>query len=211
MSVTLIIIIITVASSLLANKNDELYSKLLFNPYLTVEYKQWYRIISHAFLHDRNNTFHLIFNMYVLYSFGRILENLLTQVVGVFGALFFLLIYFGGIVFATIPGLIKHKGNPSYNSIGASGAVSAVLFAVIAFVPLSGGIGILFIPISLPPIVFGVLYIGYEIYMDKRGGTNVAHDAHIWGAIFGFLFTLFFIPGVLTNFISQIVGFLTIG
>ena len=106
---------------------------------------------------------------------------------------------------ATIPALIKHNNNYGYNSVGASGAVSAVLFATIAMVPLSGGIGILFIPFTLPPIVFGVLYIAYEMYMEKRGGTNIAHDAHIWGAVFGFVFTLIFVPNVFWNFVAQIL------
>lgn len=109
-------------------------------------------------------------------------------------------------VFATIPGLIKHRDNYNYNSVGASGAVSAVLFATIAFVPFNGGIGILFIPISIPPLVFGILYLIYEIYMQKRGGTNIAHDAHIWGALFGFLFTLIFVPGAFFNFLGQLLA-----
>ena len=107
---------------------------------------------------------------------------------------------------ATVPSLLKHRDNYNYNSVGASGAVSAILFATIAFVPFSGGIGILFIPVSIPPLVFGVLYIIYEMYMQKRGGTNIAHDAHIWGAIFGFLFTLIFVPDAFSNFISQVIG-----
>jgi membrane associated rhomboid family serine protease len=81
------------------------------------------------------------------------------------------------------------------------------LFSAIAFMPLSGGIGILFIPISIPPLVFGVLYIAYEIYMDKRGGTNIAHDAHIGGALFGFLFTLLFVPGAFMNFVNQLISY----
>jgi membrane associated rhomboid family serine protease len=207
MSITLIIIIITVLVSLSANSNQELYSKLLFNPYQVTQRKEWHRLITHAFIHDRGNIFHLIFNMYVLYSFGNAVEGFLAYNIGSKAILFFLFIYIGGILAATLPSLIKHKDNYGYNSVGASGAVSSVLFSAIAFMPLSGGIGILFIPISIPPLVFGILYIAYEIYMDKRGGTNIAHDAHIGGALFGFLFTLLFVPGAFINFVNQIISY----
>jgi len=207
MSITLIIIIVTVAISLAANNNQELYSKLLFNSYQVTQRKEWHRLISHAFVHDRTNIFHLIFNMYVLYSFGNAVEDFLAYTIGSKAILYYLFIYLGGTMAATIPSLIKHKNNYAYNSVGASGAVSSVLFAAIAFMPLSGGIGILFIPISIPPLVFGVLYIAYEMYMDKRGGTNIAHDDHIGGAVFGFLFTLLFVPGAFINFINQIVSY----
>ena len=199
LSITLIIIIITVAVSLSANGKPELYSKLLFNPYQVFHRKEWYRIFTHGLIHDNNNIFHLGFNMYVLYSFGNAVESILIHHLNGLGIIFYLLIYIGGMAVATIPSLIKHKDNYNYNSVGASGAVSAVLFSMIAFAPFSGGIGIMFIPYSIPPLVFGVLYLLYEKYMQKRGGTNIAHDAHIWGAIFGFLFTLFSVPDAFVN------------
>lgn len=208
LSLTLIIIIITVIVSFTANSNPDLYAKLMFNPYQVVHRKEWFRVITHGFIHDRNSIFHLIFNMYVLYSFGRIAEEILTNLLGVLGVVYFIVLYFGGMIVATIPAIIKHKDNYHYNSVGASGAVSAVLFATIAFIPFSGGIGILFIPVSIPPLVFGILYIAYEVYMQKRGGTNIAHDAHIWGAIFGFLFVLFFVPDAFTNFMAQLTSLL---
>ena len=207
MSITLIIIIVTVVITLLANNNQDLYTKLLFNPYQVTQRNEWYRLISHAFIHDRNNILHLIFNMYVLYSFGTEVEKFLVYSLGSKAILYFLFIYIGGIIAATIPSIIKHKDDYGYNSVGASGAVSAVLFSAITFMPLTGGIGIIFLPFSIPPLLFGILYIAYEIYMDKRGGTNIAHDAHIGGALFGFLFTLLFVPGAFTNFISQILTY----
>jgi len=206
LTITLIIIISTVLVSLSANSKPELYSKLLFNPYQVVHRKEWYRIFTHALIHDNQNIFHLFFNMYVLYSFGSAVETILLNNLGGLGKLYYIVLYIGGIFIATIPALIKHKDNYGYNSVGASGAVSAVLFSTIAFVPFSGGIGILFLPFSIPPLIFGVLYIAYEIYMEKRGGTNIAHDAHIWGAVFGFVFTLLFVPGAFSNFIAQLLA-----
>jgi membrane associated rhomboid family serine protease len=209
LSITLIIIIITVGVSLYANGKPELYGKLLFNPYQVVHRKEWHRIFTHALIHDQQNIFHLFFNMYVLYSFGNAVENLLMRTVGGMSFFYYLFIYVGGIFVATIPALIKHKDNYGYNSVGASGGVAAVLFATIAFVPFTssgGGIRVMFIPIDIPPLIFGVLYIAYEMYMQKRGGTNIAHDAHIWGAIFGLVFTLVFVPGAFLNFIAQILS-----
>jgi membrane associated rhomboid family serine protease len=202
-SITLIIIIITVAVSLYANGKPEIYSKLLFNPYQVHHRKEWYRIFSHALIHDSNNIFHLGFNMYVLYSFGNLAEAILINNLGTLGVAYYLIIYVGGIAAASIPSLLKHKDNHGYNSVGASGAVSAVLFSAIALSPLSG-----FSIWFMPPIVFGIVYIVYEKYMDKRGGSNVAHDAHIGGAAFGFLFTLIFVPNAFTNFLSQVLGVL---
>ena len=206
LSITLIIIIITVAVSLFANGNHEWYSKLIFNPYQVMHRKEWYRIFSHAFIHDKNNIFHLVFNMYVLYSFGTTAESILLQMMGNMGLAYYLIIYAGGIAIASLPSLLKHRDNYGYNAVGASGAVSAVLFSVIAFMPFTGKIGIIFIPIKLSPLVFGILYIAYEVYMDKRSNDNVAHDAHTWGAMFGFLFTIAFVPGAFMNFLSQLLA-----
>lgn len=206
LTITLIIIVATVVVSLMANSNTDLYAKMMFNPYQVVHRKEWYRIISHGFIHDRNSIFHLIFNMYVLYSFGNIVEQILGNALGVLGVAYYLILYFGGMIVASIPAIVKHKDNYHYNSVGASGAVSAVLFATIAFIPFEGAIGILFIPISIPPLVFGILYIAYEVYMGKRGGTNIAHDAHIYGALFGFVFVLLFVPNAFSNFIAQVTG-----
>ncbi|HEY9082752.1 MAG TPA: rhomboid family intramembrane serine protease [Vicingaceae bacterium] len=206
MSITLIIIIITVIVSFSANSNTQLYHKLLFNPYLVYNNKEWYRLFTHAFIHDKQNIFHLIFNMYVLYSFGEIVETILINEMGTMGIVYYLFIYIGGMAVASLPALARHKNNYGYNSVGASGAVSAVLFAAIAFMPFTGGIGIIFLPFTINPLLFGVLYLAYEIYMDKRSNDNVAHDAHTWGAVFGFLFTLIFVPGAFMNFIGQLMN-----
>lgn len=206
MSITILIIIITAIISFTANNKPELYQKLLFNPYQVIHNKEWYRLFTHAFIHDKQNIFHLIFNMYVLYSFGNIVESILINEMGTMGVIYYLFIYIGGIAVASLPSLVRHKDNYSYNAVGASGAVSAVLFAAIAFMPFTGGIGIIFLPFTINPLLFGVLYLAYEIYMDKRSNDNVAHDAHTWGAVFGFLFTLIFVPGAFMNFVAQLMN-----
>tara|TARA_B110000090_G_scaffold262_1_gene244 strand:+ start:8745 stop:9362 length:618 start_codon:yes stop_codon:yes gene_type:complete len=201
MSITLIIIIITVAVSLYASENSDIKKKLLFNPYQVLNNKQYYRVLTHAFIHA--DLMHLGINMYVLYSFGQYLESMFMRMFGEIGLLYFILLYIGGILFATLPSLRKHKDNPHYNSLGASGAVSAVLFSFIVLNPMAQ-LG-LFAIIPLNATFFGVLYIGYEMYMNKKGRTNIAHDAHLLGAAFGIIFTIILSPSnVISNFIQEI-------
>lgn len=208
MSITILIIVVTVIVSFTANSKSELFQKLLFNPYLVYHKKEWYRLFTHAFVHDNQNIFHLIFNMYVLYNFGSIVESILLNEMGRLGIPYYLFLYLGATAIASLPSLVRHKDNYNYNAVGASGAVSAVLFASIAFMPFTGGIGIIFLPFFIKPLYFGLLYLAYEIYMDKRNSDNVAHDAHTWGAVFGFLFILLFVPHTFINFINQLIDIL---
>ncbi len=203
-SITIIIIAITCVVSLISFNKNELQAKLMFNPYL-VSRGQYYRIFTHAFIHG--DYVHLFFNMYVLFSFGNIVENTLLSLFGNIGYLYYAILYIGGITFATIPGLKKHKDNIHYNAVGASGAVSAVLFSSIIFNPTQGGIGIIFIPIFLPPFIFGIVYLIFEWYMNQRRNSNIAHDAHIFGAIYGVIFTLILGKNIALNFINQIINY----
>lgn len=203
MSITLIIILITIGISLYASENPELNKKLLFNPYSVVHHNKVYKIITHAFIHA--DLMHLGINMFVLYSFGSSLENMFTGLFGEIGLLYYLVLYFGGIIFATLPALRKHKDNPYYNSLGASGAVSAVLFAFIMLNPMAK-LG-LFLVIPINAALFGIVYISYEMYMNKQGRTNIAHDAHLLGAVFGIIFTILLSPSfVISNFMQQILS-----
>lgn len=201
MTITLIIILITIAVSLYASEKLELKNQLMFNPYQVVHHNKVYKTITHAFIHA--DFMHLGINMYVLYSFGQILESIFTSRFGEMGSIYFIILYVGGIIFATVPSIIKHKDNPGYNSLGASGAVSAVLFSFIILNP-SAQLG-LFGVIPINAGLFGVLYIGYEMYQNKNGRSNIAHDAHIIGALFGIIFTILLSPSfVIANFMEQI-------
>ncbi|MDG1176116.1 MAG: rhomboid family intramembrane serine protease [Flavobacteriales bacterium] len=201
MTITLIIILITVAVSLYASEKLELKNQLMFNPYQVVHHNKVYKTITHAFIHA--DFMHLGINMYVLYSFGQILESIFTSRFGEMGSIYFIILYVGGIIFATVPSIIKHKDNPGYNSLGASGAVSAVLFSFIILNP-SAQLD-LFGVIPINAGLFGVLYIGYEMYQNKNGRSNIAHDAHILGALFGIIFTILLSPSfVIANFMEQI-------
>jgi len=203
-NVTLAIIIATAALSLLAMNNKNLFSKLVYSPYQVIHRKEYYRLFTHAMLHS--GWTHLFVNMYVLYIFGRTVEHFINYYKDGSGGFHYLLLYIGGVIFATLPGLKKHRDNPLYTSVGASGAVAAVLFSCIAFDPIMS-IYIMFIPIPIPAIIFGVLYLLYEAYMDKHSSDYVAHDAHYFGAIFGLLFTFITLPDSFLNFFSQIMGY----
>lgn len=208
MSITVIIIIVTIIISLIGFKNKEFLAKWMFSPYMIYHHKQYYRFVSHAFIHSPNNLFHLLFNMFVLFEFGRNVEQYFRISSPTLGVFYFLFLYFGGIVFSSLKDYSKYKNDPNYMALGASGAVSAVLFSHILIYPTTS-LYLFFIPIPIPSFVFGGLYLWYEHYNDKKGGGNIAHGAHFYGALFGMLFTLFTNFSLLPNFFAQIGEYFT--
>jgi membrane associated rhomboid family serine protease len=198
---TLILIGITVVISILAFSNGDLFSRLKFNAVDAKEPKNYYRFLTYGLIHA--DFLHLIVNMLVLYSFGRIVENFFSMYFPEKGEFYFLLLYVGGLFLSIIPAFGKHKNDVFYNAVGASGAVSAVLFASIILYP-TGKIMLLFIPVPIPAPVFGVLYIAYEYYMSKKANDNIGHDAHLWGAIFGVVYTLALKPALGLLFFEQL-------
>jgi len=200
--ITTAIIVLCIVCSLLAFYNQETFNKCLFSPYVVFHYKEYYRLLTHAFLHG--DYMHLAFNMYALYLFGEVLEEryfpALFQSKAV---LYYLLLYLGGIVFSTVYDLAKQKDNPSYSSVGASGAVTAIVFSAILINPTMG-MGIIFIPVFIPAWLFGTLYLVYSWYMGKRQLDNIGHNAHFWGAVFGFVFTVLLKPSLLPRFFTEI-------
>ncbi len=193
-SITLVIIVITALVSIIAFSDRNLFGNLLFDPYLIKARNQWYRFLTHAFVHA--NWSHLLVNMFVLYMFGRNVEPLLGMLTGRGGTWPFIALYAGGVLFSALPSYRKHLNDPLYRAVGASGAVSAVLFAQILMLPTMP-VRILFVPVDMPAWVFGVIYLWYSWYMDKRGGDNVAHDAHFFGAVFGVAFVSMLEPSLL--------------
>lgn len=202
--ITFIIIGATVLVSFLAFQNHDLMDKLQFNAAKVVHQKQYYRMISHAFIHA--NWSHLLVNMFVLYFFGRGIEQYFGYYFGNRATAYYLLLYFGGILASNVWSLIKHQNNYYYNAVGASGAVSAMLFAFIFFNPWEKLYFFGIIPI--PGILFAVGYLFYSYQMSKKSTDNVAHDAHILGAIFGFVFPILLKPQLFTQFIDQLFSFL---
>jgi len=199
MTITLIIIVITALVSVLAFSNRELFRRLVFSPYDIKHFKNSYRFLSYGLIHA--NWVHLLVNMMVLYSFGRVVETYYGIYFGNKAILYYLLLYIGGIALSTLPSYGKYKDDYSYSAVGASGAVSAVVFASIIFSPLSK-IYIFPLPIGIPAILFAVLYLGYSWYMGKKNIDNVGHDAHFWGAVFGFVFTIVLKPALFIGLIE---------
>lgn len=202
MNLTLIILLITAGTSLLAFNNDDLMRKWILNPYLVYQRRQWWRLLSSGFIHA--DFMHLFFNLFAFYGFGMAVESYYMGIFGDIGAFYFIMLYLGGIVVANAPSMAKHKDNHYFNSLGASGAVSAVIFAAILFQPWSK---IYFFGIiGIPGIIFGPLYLFAEYKMGKQGGTGINHDAHYWGAIYGMLYSLALKPGLFLYFIDQLIN-----
>ena len=198
---TILIIGITVVVSLLAFNNREVFDKLKFNAYYIHHRKEWYRIVSYGLIHA--DWTHLLVNMFVLYSFGDIVEQFFKVYFETKAYLFYILLYIGGIGFSTLFDFGKYKNDIYYNAVGASGAVSAMVFSSIILYP-AGKIFLFFIPIGIPAPIFGVLYLIYSAYMAKRGRDNIGHSAHFWGAIFGIAFTIALKPALAIMFFEQL-------
>ena len=143
--------------------------------------------------------------MFVLWSFGRIVFDIYGYLFGSLGILYFLLLYIGGIMFSVLFDFGRHKNDAWYNAVGASGAVSAVVFASIILYP-AGGVYLFFIPIEIPSPVFGILYLIYSASMARRGRDNIGHDAHFWGAIYGVVLTIAFKPVLFLRFIDEVTN-----
>lgn len=200
---TILIIIITVIISITAFYQADIFDKLKFNPYKTSHNKEIWRIISYGFIHA--DWMHLAVNMIVLLSFGSLVSSYFGMIFPGKATYYYLLLYFGGLFISAAPAFGKHKENPYYNSVGASGAVSAILFSSIVFDPMNK-IYLFFVPIGIPAIIFGVLYLVYSAYMNKKGTDNIGHDAHFWGGIYGFALTIALKPDLFNHFLYQIFG-----
>lgn len=197
--ITLTIIVLTVLTSIRGFYNPPLVKQLLFNPYMVTEKNEFHRLFTMGFVHA--DWFHLGFNMYVLWNFGRALEAY-DQFLGHLG---FFTMYIVALPISALPSLIRASGNIHYNSLGASGAVSAIVFSFIMFAPRTK-LSLLFIPVEFEAWIFGAIYLVYSFYMTFRpnpGNDRINHDAHLWGAISGVLMTLVMKPQVASDFLSQ--------
>jgi membrane associated rhomboid family serine protease len=183
--------------------NGELMDKLKFNAYRIKYSKESWRFFTYGLVHA--GWMHLIVNMFVLWSFGDIVERFLVQNFGLKGELYFVLLYIAGLIFSTLVDFKNNKENIYYNAIGASGAVSAVVFASILIFP-GGSIFVFPIPIPIPSWLFGILYLVYSAYMAKRGIDNVGHTAHFWGAVVGVVFMILVAPHIFISFMHYFIG-----
>jgi len=209
-SVTLVIIIITVLMSIRGFKNPAVIDELIFYPPAVSHRKQWYRFFSCGLIHADFG--HLLFNMLALYFFGVFVEQIFIELFDRTAGIFlYLLLYASALFVSLLPTYMKHKDNYSYRSLGASGAVSAVVFAGLVLYP-SSEIFIFFIPIPIPGFIFAPLYLLISFWLAKRGGDNINHSAHMWGSIYGALFVIVACLAIgfplLDNFIWQVSSYL---
>jgi len=202
MSITLAIIIANALASFYGWSNTSVIDKWVFNSYKIYHKREYWRLLTSGFIHS--NMSHLLFNMLSLYFFGAYVESYFTLVFGsLLGGVFYVGLYVIGVVCSDIYSLIKYKDYHNFNSLGASGAVSAVVYASILLSPLNK-IYIFFIPIGIPGFIYGFLYLIYCSYLGKQNNDNVNHFAHFGGAIIGIVFTICIYPSALPLFFEQI-------
>ena len=195
---TLILIAVTVLVTWLAFNNPRLLDRLILWPPAIDRKHQYDRLLTHGFIHA--DWQHLLFNMITLFFFGRFAEQVISSMIGPVG---FVLFYLSAIVIAILPTYLRHRHDVQYRSLGASGAVSAVLFAFILVQPWSL-IFVFFLPV--PAILYGVFYVGYSFWMDRQGGDNTNHNAHLSGAIYGVLFMLLMEPRIAGVFLERLAS-----
>jgi membrane associated rhomboid family serine protease len=186
-SITVIIIIITVLISVTAFRSEKVMNDLIFYPPAVTDNKQFYRFISCGFIHA--DIAHLAFNMISLYLFGEFVENKFQEIFGYGGRILYMVLYLLALVVSLLPTYFRNRHNQQYRSLGASGAVSAVVFAGLMIAPYVK-VGLFIIPPVIPGFIFGPLYLIISAWLDKKGGDNINHSAHIWGALFGVAFLI---------------------
>lgn len=184
MSITLVLVIMTCIISYQGLQNPGINARLLFYPYEIKRKGEYFRFITSGFIHG--SWPHLFINVFVLYQFGEMAESVFNGLFGEnYGKIVYLVFYLTAIIVSGIPSHLRHQDDLGYRALGASGATSALVFFYIVFAPWAW-----FTFPPLPAIVFGILYLAYSSYMDKNGQDNIGHNAHLWGAIYGIVFTL---------------------
>jgi len=173
--------------------DPSLVGRLAFRPYAFLRQREWWRALTAGFVHAGMG--HLAVNLLTLYFFGPYVEQLL-------GPAGFLAVYFGSELAANLATLLRHRENPGYSAVGASGAISGVLFSFCLFAPLQ--LLYLFFAIPIPALLFAVLYVGYSVYAARQQADRIAHEAHLGGAIGGVLITLLVRPDALGIFLRQL-------
>lgn len=199
---TLLIIVLNVIVSVFGWNSPEVIEKNSFNPYRILKYKEWSRFLTSGFFHA--DTGHLFFNMFSLFFFGRAVETYFDRYTGS-GSFYFLILYISALIVSDVGTFFKHKTDTRYHSIGASGAVSAIVFSGIWFYPIEK-IYVMFIP--MPGFIFGGLYLLYSAWAaNNRNNGYINHDSHFYGSLWGVLFTILVEPRTIGAFFSSLGQF----
>jgi membrane associated rhomboid family serine protease len=196
LSLTLLIVIVTVVISFLGFNNRDIIARLIFSPHHMERSREYYRFLSHGLIHA--DFIHLLFNMYVLYLFGGMVESIYSTIEGATaGRILFFVLYLSALVASSMKTFFEYRESPTYSALGASGAVSAIVFSAIALYPQMS-LSLFFIPVPILGWIFAILYLLYSAYMARKNYDNIGHDAHFWGAVYGIVFTAaFFFPNVI--------------
>jgi len=200
MPVTYIIIGFTVAISLYAFRDQTVMRRLILNPYVVAHRGEYFRFVSSGFIHKDH--MHLLFNMLSMYFFGGVVEHQFNLIFGSRSDLYFILLYVLGIIVSDFPSFLKHKNNPGYNSLGASGGVAAVIFAFIILRPLDDIC--LYFFLCIDGFILVALYLIFSYYQGRKAKDNINHDAHLFGALFGLLFITVLHPQAIPEFFEQV-------
>ena len=199
---SLIIVLLTIAVSVYAFYNRGVIDSLSLKPHLIFRKHHYHRILSHGLVHA--DWSHLLINMYVLYIFGGVCETYFAFYFGPQANILFIVLYLLSLIISSIYSIFKHKENIYYSAVGASGAVMAVVFTSIFFDPWNKLWFFGVIPI--PGILFGALYLAYSYYMGKKNADNIGHDAHLTGALFGFIYPIIIDFDLLSQFLTKLLG-----
>lgn len=209
-TITISIVLLTAVISFTAFSNEKVMDDLIFYPSAITNRNQWYRFITYGFIHA--DIMHLAFNMYSFYLFGNMVEQAFSMLFGESGKFIYIILYISALIVSVLPTYLNHQNDYHYRSLGASGAVSAIIFAGIFLNPTLG-MGIFPIPFHIPGFIFGPLYLAISYYLANKGHGNINHSAHIWGAIYGIVFliitsTFLSKRNLFENFYSEVINYL---
>jgi membrane associated rhomboid family serine protease len=204
LSLTLILIAVTCLSSYFAWQIPQYLKSSMFTPYLIQHRGEYQRFVLSGFIHQDGT--HLLFNMFTFYFFGNVVEEFLVYKLGMIpGWLVYIFFYIGAIVISDIPTFFRHRNDPNYHALGASGGTSATVFASIILMPLADVC--IFGILCLPGFILGFIFLTYSYYMGKQEVGNINHSAHLYGAIFGIVFILVLSPLSAVDFMDQIIQY----
>ncbi len=203
MTVTLVLIALIAAISFYAWSKPELQMKFMMTPYRVKHHNEYYRFLTSGFIHS--GYIHLFFNIFTLFFFGQQMEYIFEFFFPGKSTLYFLILFVVGVIVSDIPTFIRYQNSPGYNSLGASGGVSALVFSFILFNPTEK-LYILFIPIGIPGFILGSLFLVYSYYQAKNSADNINHSAHLYGALFGLIFSVIVQPTILMRFVNALAN-----
>lgn len=202
MSLIIILCAIIFAVSVWAWNSPAIFQRLVHFPYVESRDKSYYRLLTSIFLHG--SWLHLLVNLFVFWTFGEAIEAQFSYLFGAtMGKINFLLLFFFSGILSDLPTSFKYKDNPSFRSVGASGAISGIMFSYVLFYPLE--YLYLYGIIPIPGIIAGVGYLWYSNYAAKKEGRRIDHNAHFYGAVFGLVITILLYPPVVLSFFRQLM------